>query len=386
MDEQVDKETGEIKSKPKGKGSFWISRQAIEVLLDNKATAMQIAAYLVMAKHTEESGRLATSGIKAIHKATGVSHTIGERAMLALMDMRHENKSNSKLREKADKLIYKPEEWFKLTGDVIPPAPFERAEVRYVLNDFNAKPEDRVWFSNELITGVGKFTQPLKRLKMCGDVAARLLLISYRENNLEQYGGISTLAFCELYEMKRHPEVKGFDLWHGTHLHSSVIATAALPVLGIKDYPKDKEAKTEALNPFWDALRSLDSAGFIYQMVTVMDRGQGDAEAQVIYELDTKSKHGYKPIGEEGLAGITAKIAATLGNPVADKTGRFYDKYAAIVPAGIKPHIVGIYRLRFRVSNTKNHGVSSAWARIQQGQREANEQLNELKNRLQQDV
>jgi hypothetical protein len=383
MDEQVDKETGEIKSKPKGKGSFWISRQAIEVLLNNKATAMQIAAYLVMAKHTEASGKLATSGIKAIHKATGVSHTIGERAMLALMDMRHENKNNSKLREKADKLIYKPEEWFKLTGDVIPPAPFERAEVRYVLNDFKAKPEDRVWFSNELITGVGKFTQPLKRLKMCGDVAARLLLISYRENNLEQYGGISTLAFCEVYEMKRHPEVKGFDLWHGTHLHGSTFDTAALPALGIKAYPKDKE---EAVNPFWDALRSLDSAGFIYQMVTVMDRKQGDAEAQVIYELDTKSKHGYKPIGEEGLAGITAKIAATLGNPVADKTGRFYDKYAAIVPAGIKPHIVGIYRLRFRVSNTKNHGVSSAWTRIQQGQREANEQLNELKNRLQQDV
>ena len=57
--------------------------------------------------------------------------------------------------------------------------------------------------------------------------------------------------------------------------------------------------------------------------------------------------------------------------------GRFYGRYAAIVPAG-EPHIVGIYRLRFRVSNSKNHGVATAWARIYQGQREAKEWLNDL--------
>jgi len=93
--------------------------------------------------------------------------------------------------------------------------------------------------------------------------------------------------------------------------------------------------------------------------------------------LDTKSKHGYKPKGEEGVAGITAKLSAAFEHPVTDSMGRFYGKYAAIVPAG-NPHIIGIYRLRFRVSNTKNHGVIDAWARIYQGQREVKNWIDDL--------
>jgi hypothetical protein len=34
-----------------------------------------------------------------------------------------------------------PDEWSELTKEAIPPAPFERAQVRYVINDFKAKPE-----------------------------------------------------------------------------------------------------------------------------------------------------------------------------------------------------------------------------------------------------
>ena len=212
---EIDKETGEVKHTPKGKGSFWISKQAIEILLDAKATALEIAAYLVMAKHTDEGGMFTTSGIKAIHKATGVSHPVIQRAVDKISQM-------TLGKGKEPHLIYKADDWQKLTKTELPSAPFERAEVRYVVNDYKAKPEDKVWISNELVTGYGKFTQPLKKLKMCGDVAARLLLISYRESNLEQYGGVNPRVFHHAYEMTKVNNLDGYDIWHGavsyTHL------------------------------------------------------------------------------------------------------------------------------------------------------------------------
>lgn len=368
---EIDKETGEVKYAPKGKGSFWISRQSIEILLGAKATALEIAAYLVMAKHTDEGGMFSTSGIKAIHKATGVSHPVIQKAVDSLSQMA----LSGKVKEPA--LIYKADEWQKLTKTALPPAPFERAEVRSVVNDYKAKPEDKVWISNELVTGYGKFTQPLKKLKMCGDVAARLLLINYRESNLEQYGGVNPRAFHFSYEMSKVKELDGYDIWHGVAKSQSTYNEPCFQSLCIKDFSKDKDEKNKQSEQFFGALNSLDKAGFIYQMVSVMDREASNAEAQVIYELDAKSKHGYKPAGEEGLGGETARLSNSYGNPVTDGMGRFYGKYAAIVPAG-EPHIVGIYRLRFRVSNSKNHGVATAWARIYQGQRQAKEWLNDL--------
>lgn len=368
---EIDKETGEVKYAPKGKGSFWISRQSIEILLDAKATALEIAAYLVMAKHTDEGGMFTTSGIKAIHKATGVSHPVIQRAVDRLSQMG----VSGKVKEPA--LIYKADEWQIVTKTTLPPAPFERAEVRYVVNDYKAKPEDKVWISNELVTGYGKFTQPLKKLKMCGDVAARLLLICYRESNLEQYGGINPKAFYYKYEMTKVNALDGYDIWHGVATHTTAYTDTMLKVAGLSDYSKDADEAEAQKKTFWTALEGLDKAGLIYQMVSVMDREAGNAEAQVIYELDAKSKHGYKPAGEEGLGGETARLSNIYGNPVTDSMGRFYGRYAAIVPAG-EPHIVGIYRLRFRVSNSKNHGVATAWARIYQGQREAKEWLNDL--------
>jgi len=368
---EVDKDTGEIKYAPKGKGSFWISKQAIEVLLNEKATALEIAAYLVMAKHTNEGGMFTTSGIKAIHKATGVSHPVIQKAVDKLTKM----EVNQRAKEIA--LLYKADDWQKLTKTVLPPAPFERAEVRYVVNDFKAKPEDKVWISNELVTGYGKFTQPLKKLKMCGDAAARLLLIGYRESNLEQYGGINPAFFRQNYEMSNVNEQNGYAIWHGKESIQNGGGDWGRAAGYTSRELNDDDLKEEASKVFWKAVGALDQSGFIYQMVSVMDREAKNPEAQVIYELDAKSKHGYKPAGEEGLAGETARLSNIYGNPVTDSMGRFYGRYAAIVPAG-EPHIVGIYRLRFRVSNSKNHGVASAWARIYQGQKEAKEWLNDL--------
>ena len=362
---EINKETGEIKYEPKGKGSFWISKKAIGLLISYKSTALEIAAYLVMAKHTDKEGMLTTSGIKSIHKATGCSHSVIQRAVDRLLE-RAEGGKETPLH--LTRLIYKADEWQELKKTAFPPAPFERAEVRYVINDYQAKPEDKIWISNELITGYGKFSQPLKKLKACGDIAARILLIGYRESNLEQYGGISPRAFHHSYTMEKIGGEHGFVMWHGK---SEGESSNLIPEIFTKN------STTEQKDEFWEALQALDEAGFIYQMVSVMDREGENHQAQVIYELDAKSRHGYKPTGEQGLAGTTAKLANLWGYPVTDSIGRFYGNYAAIVQAG-KPHIVGIYRLRFRVTNNKNHGIAAAWARIYQGQKETKELLDDL--------
>lgn len=228
------------------------------------------------------------------------------------------------------------------------------------------------------MTGIGKFTQPLKKLKRCGDVAVRLLLLAYRENNLAQFGGISPSLFYEDYKTSDVYKRGGYTIWHGNHEQTTAFTDQILLVLGLKEKDQDDQKHADKIKAFWDATKALDTAGFIYQMVSIMDRKPGDCEAQVIYELDAKSKHGYKPNGEQGLGGVTAKLSAHVGYPVTDSTGRFYGKYAAILPTGIQPHIVGIYRLRFRVSNSKNYGVADAWTRIYQGQDEAYEWIVNL--------
>lgn len=377
----VNPETGEItRPLPKGKGSFWVARQAIDILLANKATAMDICAYLVMAKHTDQSGQFSTSGLQAIYRAVGVGHAIAERAVQRLSQMQ-DQRAKRVGKGLLKNLVYPAAEWEKITGQEPPHGPTERSKVRWVLNDFGVGPEDHVWISNELVEGIGRFTQPLKRLKRCGDVAARLLLICYRESDLEQFGGVKPSgAFARSYEMyKIQTNIgHGYDIWHGVDKNITGWHAGINPALGVQKYSSEEAKRVEEVAPFWRAIEALDSAGFVYQVVSVMDREAGDPESQVIYELDTKSRHGYKPNGEHGLGGYTAKISHHLGNPVADSQGRLYGRYAVIVPAGIQPHVVGIYRLRFRVANPKNHGVKGAWSRIYSGQKEAREWLIDL--------
>ena len=346
----------------KGSGSFWISCEAITRLIQQKASAMQISAYLVLAKHTEKTGRLSTAGFQAVRTALGVGYQSAENALLALVKM---------------ELAMPADRWRLISGEILPERPSALSQIRWVL-DLNAgTPGSRVWISNSLIEGYGKFTKPLKKLKMCGDVAARLLLLAYQQSDLEQFGGVKPSAFYVSYKMCKIMSLKGYDLWHGLFDNKHSFRDFMASVLD-KPIPKSEKDVAEALKPFWEALDALDSAGFIYQVVTVLDRAANNQDAQAIYDLDTKSRHGYKPDGERGLAGETARISGALGNPVSDSMGRFYERYAAIVPAGVTPNIVGIYRIRFRVANPKNYGVTLAWSRIRQSERDAIDWLQDL--------
>lgn len=261
-------------------------------------------------------------------------------------------------------------------GGALPDGPTERGMVRFYLPDFGEEMDGRVWFGNNLVSGVGGFTQPLKALKNAGDAAARLLLSLYIANDMEIWGGIRPIGAKHGPWKHYEPVTEDVNLRGGVRL---VRAKDSGEVAWIDQRISDGQAET-----YWSALSALKSAGFVYEVVVVLNRnakkskfGNGTEyggipdDAEPYYELDARSDHGYKPAGEEGIGGAVTNTAGACGYPVTLEGGRFDGTYAAMVPSGFGAMVAGIYRLRFRVANPKNAGVSGAWARIHQNNRDA---------------
>lgn len=389
----------QAKGAPKGPGSFCVPRAAIAALLDAKATAYEICAYLVLAKYTDESGRYTSASISAVNKATGANKLKGgtvDRAIERLKQIRaktveqvsngRSGKAHQWIEQATDlgPILFERNAWQAQPGESLPDGPTERGRVRYVLPDFGEEKESRVWFGNNLVGGIGGFSQPLKELKNAGDVAARLLLAMYAANDMELWGGVRPCGPGRGPWKHYEPVAPDVPLYGGARL---IRAKDQGEVASIDN--RISGGSTEA---YWDALRALKSAGLIYEVVTVLNRNATKAklssgeeygsipdDAEPYYELDTRSAHGYKPEGEEGIGGATAKTAGELGHPVAVEGGRLDGTYAAIVPTGYPAMIAGVYRLRFRVANPKNAGVKGAWARIHTNNREAFELVQAIR-------
>ena len=409
---------------PRGAGSFCIPRAALNALLDSGATAYEVCTYLTLARFTDESGRYSTASISAVNRYTGANKTKGgpvDRALERLKTIRA--KSVKKVQKKVSNgrsgknhamvdqwvneetdlgpILFDREGWFQATGELLPDGAHQRAEVLHVLPDFEEPPEDRVWFGNNLVSGVGGFTQPLKALKNAGDVAARLLLALYEVNDMETWGGVRPVGAG--YGPWVNYEPVDVDVrWTGigARLHRAKRGGEVGPgdmFSRVCPFPEKPgswwKAHDEAGGPVWRALKALQSAGLVYEVVMVLNRNAIKAkfsngteysdipeDAEPFYELDCRSKHGYKPDGEEGVGWATAKTAGDFCKPVTLEGGTFDGTYAAFVPDGYGAMIAGIYRLRFRVSNPKNAGVKGAWAGIHQRNREALELVNSIRS------
>ena len=390
----------QAKGAPKGPGSFCVPRAAVEALLDAKATAYEICAYLVLAKYTDESGRYSPASISAMNKATGANKVKGgpvDRAIERLKQIRaktvkqvsngRSGKAHQWIEQATDlgPILFERTAWQAQPGESLPDGPTERGLVRYVLPDFGEEKESRVWFGNNLVGGIGGFSQPLKALKNAGDVAARLLLAMYAANDMELWGGVRPCGPGRGPWKHYEPVAPDVPLYGGARLIRAK-DQGEIAVIDNRISDGSKEA-------YWDALRALKSAGLIYEVVTVLNRnakkekfastgeeyGSIPDDAEPYYELDTRSAHGYKPEGEEGIGGATANTAGELGHPVAVEGGRLDGTYAAIVPTGYPAMIAGVYRLRFRVANPKNAGVKGAWARIHTNNREAFELVQAIR-------
>ena len=388
-------EAKEQKPKPAGAGSFCIPRAAFNALLDANATVYEICAYLVLARFTGECGRYSTASIHAVNNYTGANKTKGgtvDRAINRLKTIRAKGATtlvpnggrgkNHAMIEQANDLgpiVFDRETWNRETlGRLpLPDGPTERGKVLHVLPDFGEPPADRIWFGNNLVSGIGGIDKPLKKLKDAGDVAARLLLAMYAANDMETWGGVRPVGAGRGPWKHYEPVTDDVRLHGGARLIRSKdageIASIDKRVTGADD--------TQA---YFTALSALTSTGLAYEVVLVLNRNgikdkfesngkeysriPEDAEPRC--ELDCRSEHGYKPEGEEGIGSATATTAGDFGYPVAREGGRLDGTYAAIVPTGYGAMIAGIYRLRFRVANSKNAGVKGAWARIHQNNRD----------------
>ena len=385
----------QAKGAPKGLGSFCVPRAAIEALLDAKATAYEICAYLVLAKHTNESGVWTPASVHAVGRATGsnISRSAAypgpvHRAIERLKTIRakavkkvsngRSGKSHAMVDQVADlgPILFDRATWLELTGKTLPDGPGEKGMIRYIMPDLAEPLESRVWFGNNLVGGIGGFTHPLKALKNAGNVAARLLLAMYAANDMETWGGVRPVGPDRVLWKRYAPVDTDKNLHGGVRL---IRAKELGPIAWM-----DKRINEGDADAYWQALEALKTAGLVYEVVMVLNRegpktkDSGGTEystipddAEPYYELDAHSGHGYKPEGEEGIGGATANTAGALGFSVATEGGRFDGTYAAIVRRGYPAMIAGVYRLRFRVANPKNAGVKGAWARIHANNREA---------------
>ena len=272
--------------KPRGPGSFCIPKAALNALLDSGATAYEVCAYLTLARFTDESGRFSSASISAANRYTGANKTKGgpvDRALERLKTIRAKSVkrvlkkvSNGKggrshawvdgwVDEEADlgPILFDREGWLQATGELLPDGKHQRAEVLHVLPDFEEPPEDRVWFGNNLVCGVGDF-KPLKALKNAGDVAARLLLALYEVNDMETWGGVRPVGDGHGPWVRYEP-VDDDVRWTGigVRLHR---AKETGKLASIQDrITSDKEM-------YWSALSALQSSGLVYEVVMVLNR------------------------------------------------------------------------------------------------------------------
>ncbi len=342
-----------------GKGSFWLSEEVINALIAS-ATVTQICVYLILARYTDKTGQYSTCGKTGVRNALGVGDKQAQEVLESLTTLTVKQTDKKNIR----RLVYSADEWASLTGEIIP-RPTLQSQVRFYLNQFGAGngSTGRVWFANTLVDGYGRWKRPLKDLKRLGEVAARLLLIMYREHRMEQFGGVPPYMIYHTYNcVKLLVSTGGYQLWHATRNTKTAYQTHSLPALRLEKPNGDKDAQHMQMQPFWDALAALQAKGFVYEVVTVLDAEPGSRDANVVYELDAISLHGYRPKGEEGLARDTATLAAHWG--YGGMWGRSGGNYAVFIEQGVTPHVAGIFRLRFRVANPKNHTISAAFQRI----------------------
>lgn len=396
-------QTQEQKSPAHGKVSFCIPRAAIDALLNNQATVYEICAYLVLARYTDQTGRYSSASLHAVNRYTGANKTKGgpvDRAINRLKTIKtkvmgmvsngRNGKSHAMVAGFVDgsPILYDRDTWHRESGEILPDGPTERGKVLYVLPDFNEQLEDRVWFGGSLVNGFATFNQPLKTLKNAGDVAARLLLSMYASNDMETWGGVCPIGSNSGPWSRYEPVSEDINVLGKARLLRAKSA-GLIGVISKKITGTDKPEKNEI---YFTALSALESSGFIYEVVLALNRNSVKKQfssgmnynsipedAEPYYELDTRSKHGYKPEGEEGVGGVTANTAGALGHPVAIEGGKLDGTYAAFVPTSFGTMIVGIYRLRFRVSNLKNAGVSGTWAGIHQRNQEALELVQRVR-------
>jgi len=161
------------------KNVFFIQRAAIDVLLLNNATAMDICTYLVILKHTNRHGYYSGVGFKSIKERLGVGQKKVDEAIDRLRKMEYAGQ----------RLLFTLDEWlFKQTGSL----PESKKKVGWVRGWFASEYKHHVWLSNNLVGRYEDQSRPLNYfVKNSGkDNHAQLLMLLYKYSN-RQYSGVN---------------------------------------------------------------------------------------------------------------------------------------------------------------------------------------------------
>jgi hypothetical protein len=362
-----------IEAKKKGTGSFCIPVKAIDILLlTGKDAKWLIPVYLKLAAHTDETALYTTAGHSSIRKTL------------------RRNKPDSigfivKLRKL--KLIYSRDEWSKKTGEVFDDNVAENRKVRHVLNDFKEDRVDMIWFNRGLVDGHGEVTNSLRRLADCGADAARMFLYFHRQLDQDTFQAFNpNTTIYKKYEIgdwqaATNYMIKEWNQGGGCmthHVLKRVFPEAEQWVALSTD------AEWQDKNAHWEAVGNLEAAGFIYETAVVVstplkkkDETPDDPHPGWDYANMRDMSVVYELANHDRFATNTGDLHESILGAVKqlDSSGYSPGSVYSILPTGINHSVIGLYKPRYAVTNTRNAFVAEGIENRKSDQEQAKQWL-----------
>lgn len=246
---------------------FFIQRAAIDVLLLNKATAIDICTYLIISKYTDRHGYESGVGYKTIKERLGVGQKKAREAIKRLLLMEISGQ----------KLLHSRSDWlYKKTGSF----PLDTHNFGWVRGWFESEYKHQVWLSNDLVGNNGDKEKPLNYfIKGSGrDNHARLMLLLYKYHN-RQYSGVNYKFASITSQSNLTHTINGYDFYI-SRLGEHHVSKNILDKFGI--YLTSKETNT--------IFNDLKNGNFINVSISVIDKHGGpDIPAK-----ENKEKRRYK--------------------------------------------------------------------------------------------
>ena len=356
--------------------SFAVPRAAINALLDAQADAITIGAYLTLACHTDRTGEYSTASLKAIREHLNVNRPRAKKAIAALCSIQAKvsaptitaaapKKRGKQSPPQTAPIVYTRDAWLNLNRGTLPDGPNERFRIRHVLPTFDEPLKDRVWFGSGLVRGDADIETPLLDLKACGAVAARLLLAMYAGQDTDHWYGVPPDQFPWSYYTMKDETAGAVRVIYATSVSRKGLTWALIDRINrTTNQKEDEKARQVRGAACWPALTALESSGFSYWAVVLLDHNATSdnkdalsihADADIVCDLGSPSPYGPLSPAEQGLGPAYEQTAADVHL----KDTHPYN-FLAVIPTGYQGMIAGIYRLRFRVTDPMNAFVEES--------------------------